>query len=135
MLIGGISEENHDEILDKFYQKLIDEWKYNLLDEFASNNVDKYSEEIAWESEYDLDYEYKIDKNSLASLINKETQDFITPIEVQDAKEMFDYIDLEGIVSSYYRSDDSSSGSGVNPRSTEPDIDSIFEGFLSSKFS
>ena len=136
MLIGDISEKSHDEIIEKFYQKLLDEWKYNLIDEFAINNVDKFSREIIYEYDEDnIDYEYEIDKDMLASLVNKETQDFITPIETHDAKNMFDYIDLNDIVSSYFRNENSSSAQSAGPGPIDPDIDSIFEGFISAKFS
>ena len=132
----SLEARNINDELEKFYQKLLDEWKYNLIDEFAINNVDKFSREIIYEYDEDnIDYEYEIDKDMLASLVNKETQDFITPIETHDAKNMFDYIDLNDIVSSYFRNENSSSAQSAGPGPIDPDIDSIFEGFISAKFS
>ena len=129
-----IPEVEHDKIAQAYYEKLLECWQEEVINDFATDNIREYAEPVYGDEDYE---DYSIDENQLARLIYEDTKALFTPIDESDAAELFKHLDLTALAEAYYKTPDDEDrypGKGEYFSAARDDVESIFEGFMESKF-
>lgn len=120
-----------------FHKPLLSLWVDDVADEFINDHLDECS--TYWEGGYDedgyCDDHVEVEERDLASLITKSTSELIRPMTMDEALAIMLNFDLEDMVRDFYRNavdDERMTGSS---RSMNSDVESVFDGFIESKFS